>query len=105
WPGGLVPRPCLYFVAGKLGLSLAFVHASATAVWPPTGIALAALRLHGPQMWPAIFLGSFRARQARGAARVARAVVLRPATPSIPNGPPSGSASLVGTSPPPCLGV
>ena len=31
-----------YFVAGKLGLQLAFVHSSATAVWPPTGIGLAA---------------------------------------------------------------
>jgi len=49
----------VYFVAGKLGLSLAFVHASATAVWPPTGIALAALLLYGYQAWPAIFLGAF----------------------------------------------
>jgi len=69
----LVALTGLYF-AGKLGLSLAFVPASATAVWPPTGIALAALRLHGPQMWPAIFLGAFREREARRAARVARAV-------------------------------
>src|SRR5260370_37041840 len=30
-----------YFVAGKLGLKLASVHTSATAVWPCTGIALA----------------------------------------------------------------
>ena len=30
----------VYFVAGKLGLRLAFVNASATAVWAPTGIAL-----------------------------------------------------------------
>jgi hypothetical protein len=37
----------VYFAAGRLGLSLAFVNASATAtaVWPPTGIALAALLL------------------------------------------------------------
>ena len=46
WSWWLVALTGLYFVAGKLGLSLAFVHASATAVWPPTGIALAALRLH-----------------------------------------------------------
>ena len=32
----------VYAVAGKLGLMLAVVHASATAVWPPTGIALPA---------------------------------------------------------------
>jgi PAS domain S-box-containing protein len=55
----LVALAGAYFVAGKLGLSLAFVHASATAVWPPTGIALAALLLYGNHMWPAIFLGAF----------------------------------------------
>jgi PAS domain S-box-containing protein len=55
----LVALTGVYFVAGKLGLSLAFVHASATAVWPPTGIALAALLLYGSYLWPAIFLGAF----------------------------------------------
>jgi len=55
----LVALTGVYFVAGKLGLSLAFVHASATAVWPPTGIALAALLLYGYHLWPAIFLGAF----------------------------------------------
>src|SRR3989442_8037341 len=48
-----------YFCAGKFGLSLAFVHASASAVWPPTGIALAALLLWGYRLWPGIFLGAF----------------------------------------------
>jgi PAS domain S-box-containing protein len=49
----------VYFVAGKLGLRLAFDHASATAVWPPTGIALAAMLLYGYRLWPAIFVGAF----------------------------------------------
>ena len=49
----------LYVAAGKLGLALAFVHASASAVWPPTGIALAALILYGWRVWPAIFVGAF----------------------------------------------
>jgi integral membrane sensor domain MASE1 len=31
-----------YFVSGKLGLALATVHPSATLVWAPSGIALAA---------------------------------------------------------------
>src|SRR3989449_11514773 len=48
-----------YFCAGKFGLSLAFVYASASAVWPPTGIALAALLLWGYRLWPGIFLGAF----------------------------------------------
>ena len=37
----------VYFAAAKVGLMLAFVHASATAVWPPTGIALAAVLMLG----------------------------------------------------------
>src|SRR5215510_13657116 len=48
-----------YFVSGKLGLSLAFVHPSATVVWPPTGIALAILLVLGYRVWPAIFVGAF----------------------------------------------
>jgi diguanylate cyclase (GGDEF)-like protein len=49
----------VYFVAGKLGLKLAFVNASATAVWPCTGIALAAFLILGYRVWPAIFAGAF----------------------------------------------
>lgn len=49
----------LYFVAGKFGLTMAFVHPSSTAVWPPTGIALAALLIFGYRVWPGIFLGAF----------------------------------------------
>lgn len=51
----------IYFVAGKLGLQLAVVNASATAVWPPTGIALAAALLFGPRVAPGVFLGAFLA--------------------------------------------
>ena len=49
----------IYFVAGKLGLRLAFLHASASPVWPPAGIALAALLLLGYETWPAVFVGAF----------------------------------------------
>ncbi len=49
----------VYFLAGKLGLHFAFVHSSASAVWPPTGIALAAVLLLGRRAWPAIFAGAF----------------------------------------------
>jgi len=58
-PWGLLILAGVYVVAGKLGLSLAFVHASATAVWPPTGIAFAATLLLGYRVWPAILLGAF----------------------------------------------
>ena len=49
----------VYFCAGKLGLSWAHIHTSVTAVWPPSGIALAALLLWGGRLWPGIFLGAF----------------------------------------------
>src|SRR5271163_5222103 len=49
----------VYFVAGKLGLQLAYVHASATAVWPCTGIAIAALLVFGYRVWPGILVGAF----------------------------------------------
>src|SRR5256712_2461392 len=48
-----------YFVAGKFGLNLAFVNTSTTAVWPPTGISLAALLLLGIRVWPGVLLGAF----------------------------------------------
>jgi PAS domain S-box-containing protein len=48
-----------YFVFGKLGLLLAIPPGYATAIWPPSGIALGALLLLGGRFWPAIWLGSF----------------------------------------------
>ncbi len=51
----------VYFATAKLGLNLAFVNASASAVWPPTGIALAALLLMGNRALPGILLGAFLA--------------------------------------------
>jgi diguanylate cyclase (GGDEF)-like protein len=49
----------VYLVVAKVSLRLAFVNPSATAVWPPTGIALAAMLLLGYDVWPAIFVGAF----------------------------------------------
>ena len=49
----------IYFVVGKLGLMLASLHASASPVWPPAGIALAAILVLGYRVWPAIFVGAF----------------------------------------------
>ncbi len=49
----------VYVIAGKFGLRLAAFHPSATPVWPPTGISLAAFLLLGYWVWPAIFLGAF----------------------------------------------
>src|SRR5258708_5420468 len=49
----------VYFCAAKLGLRFAFVHPSATALWAPTGISLAALMVFGLRVWPGAFLGAF----------------------------------------------
>ena len=50
-----------YYGAAKLGLSLAFTTPSVTAVWAPTGIALAAVLLLGYRIWPGIAIGAFLA--------------------------------------------
>ena len=49
----------IYVIAGKIGLNLASLHASASPVWPPAGIGLAAILLLGYRAWPAIFVGAF----------------------------------------------
>ena len=49
----------VYIATGKLGLRLAFLHESATAVWPPTGIALATMLMLGVWVWPSILAGAF----------------------------------------------
>jgi diguanylate cyclase (GGDEF)-like protein len=58
-PAAIGILAAVYFLAGKLGLTMAFVHPSATAVWPPAGIALAALLILGYEVWPGILLGAF----------------------------------------------
>src|SRR5580698_5199628 len=61
--GGKVLLPILvavaYVIAAKLGFTLAFTTKQVTAVWPPTGIALAALLLWGYRVWPGIWIGAF----------------------------------------------
>jgi signal transduction histidine kinase/integral membrane sensor domain MASE1 len=54
----VIQNACLafvYFLAAKLCLSLATVHPSAASLWPPTGIATAALLVFGYRLSPAIF--------------------------------------------------
>jgi PAS domain S-box-containing protein len=58
-PGLLVGVFVAYFLAGRLGLGLASLHASASPMWPPTGIALAALLLTRHRAWPAVLAGAF----------------------------------------------
>ncbi|HVT08006.1 MAG TPA: MASE1 domain-containing protein [Polyangia bacterium] len=48
-----------YVVTARLGLTFDALGGIATTVWPPTGIALAALLLGGLGLWPAITAGAF----------------------------------------------
>ena len=48
-----------YVGSGMLGLGLDIAHDSATPVWAPTGISLAALLLYGRWLWPAVAVGAF----------------------------------------------
>jgi integral membrane sensor domain MASE1 len=50
-----------YYGAAKLGLTLAFANPSVAAVWPPAGIALAALILWGKRYWPGVAVGALLA--------------------------------------------
>ena len=59
--GTLFAVALAYFVFAKLGLTLASVNPSASPIWPPTGIALAAVLLGGLRVWPAILIGAFAA--------------------------------------------
>ena len=49
----------LYIISAKLGLLLAFEQVNTSPVWPPTGVALAAIILGGLRLWPGVFIGSF----------------------------------------------
>jgi signal transduction histidine kinase len=49
----------LYFAAGRLGLSVPFTSGNVSPVWPPSGLALAAVLLWGYGVWPGIAVGAF----------------------------------------------
>lgn len=56
-----------YVVTAQGGLSLGALGGVATAVWPPTGISLAALLLGGYRLWPGIAAGAVLANLLVGA--------------------------------------
>ena len=53
-----VALAAVYVFAAKLGLLMDAVGGFATLIWPPTGIALVALLLWGPSLWPGVFVGA-----------------------------------------------
>ncbi|SDX72377.1 Integral membrane sensor domain MASE1 [Amycolatopsis xylanica] len=50
-----------YLIGARVGFQLAMIDLKITPLWPPTGIALAALLLFGPRVWPGISLGALAA--------------------------------------------
>lgn len=56
--GGILLLAALYAGLASLGLRLDPVNNFATLVWPPTGLALAALLLFGSWLWPGVALGA-----------------------------------------------
>ena len=56
----------LYVVCAKLGLALAFRAALVSAVWPPTGFAIAAVVLFGRRAVPGVLIGAFVANLSVG---------------------------------------
>jgi PAS domain S-box-containing protein len=48
----------LYFLGGLVGKRTTFLSGSVTLVWPPAGIALAAILLFGYRFWPGVALGA-----------------------------------------------
>src|SRR5882724_1187316 len=61
WSARALALAAAYFVVAKIGLRYATIGPSISPVWPPTGVAVAALALLGPGYWPAILLGAFLA--------------------------------------------
>jgi integral membrane sensor domain MASE1 len=56
----LVGIAAVYFVAGKVGLDFfGLLNPSASAVWPPTGVAIASMLLFGYRAAGAVFVGAF----------------------------------------------
>ncbi len=57
YTGGVILLGIIYHLAARLGLLMANVQPNTSPVWPPTGIAIAALLLFGKKYWPGITLG------------------------------------------------
>ena len=46
-----------YYLAGRIGLQLAYLDGAVAALWPPAGLGLAVLFLFGIRLWPGIVIG------------------------------------------------
>ena len=53
----IISLAVIYHLAARLGLKMAYVQPNTSPVWPPTGIAIAALLLFGTNLWPGVSIG------------------------------------------------
>jgi PAS domain S-box-containing protein len=64
YPLGVALLAGVYYVAARVGLQYASVGQSVSLIWPPTGLAFAALTLLGYRYWPGVAVGAFLANAA-----------------------------------------
>src|SRR6188472_3813282 len=57
YAGALALTALTYYLAGRIGLELAYLDGAVAALWPPAGLGLAVLFLYGLRLWPAIVVG------------------------------------------------
>jgi signal transduction histidine kinase len=57
WLWQVILLAAVYHLAARLGLSMAYLQSNTSPVWPPTGIAFAALLILGIPRWPGVTLG------------------------------------------------
>lgn len=56
----------IIFLAAKIGTKFPIVEGNISLIWPPTGIGIAILLLHGKQLFPGIGIGVFLATASTG---------------------------------------
>jgi integral membrane sensor domain MASE1 len=52
-------RKGAYLLAGEIGLAVPFTSGNISPVWPPAGVAFAAMLIFGSRIWSAVALGAF----------------------------------------------
>jgi PAS domain S-box-containing protein len=58
---GILLLALVYYGVARASLGLSFASTNASPVWPPSGIALAALLVGGPRLGAGVFIGAFAA--------------------------------------------
>ena len=57
WLAEVVALTIVYLIAARLGSHFSMGAGGPSLVWPAAGVALAAVYLRGPSLWPAILIG------------------------------------------------